>query len=248
MKLWYSIYDETIYKGDENSFYQSTDFEWAKTILNNKEIIIQEFYEVLKSNSLFDPYFNQMLTSKQGSWKTIGLKFWTINNYKNQKFFPKTISILNSIPELVSASFNKLEAGGEVQGHCGDTNGIFRCHLGIEIPSGLPQCGFEVNQQQQAWQNGELLIFCDAHFHRAFNYSEGDRYIFLFDIIRKEAIPQKSNVVSTVLSSLALQKIALLIGYRKLEKIKRNKLKPLVFILKPIAKLAVWFVNTFKIY
>ncbi|MBL7936814.1 MAG: aspartyl/asparaginyl beta-hydroxylase domain-containing protein [Bacteroidia bacterium] len=249
MKLWFSIYDETLYQGSEKSFYESEHYDWAKEILSQREIIVKEFYEVIKTEKLFDPYFNQMLTSHKGMWQTIGLKFWTINNYKNQAYFPNTTKVINKIPNLVSASFNKLQGGTDIKPHCGDTNGIFRCHLGIEIPAGLPNCGFEVNKEQREWKTDDLIIFCDAHNHTAWNHSNNDRYIFLFDIIRDEYKPKKNVIVSTVLSSMFLQKIALLLINMKQESnFKRSNLKPIVFILKPFAKLAVWYVNRFKVY
>lgn len=248
MSLWFSIYDENKYTGNEQSFYDSKDFDWAKSILDNKDVIIKEFNEVTKNNKLFDPYFNQMLASKKGSWTTIGLKFWSIDNYKNQKYFPKTVEIINQIPMLVSASFNKLEAGAEVLPHNGDTNGIYRCHLGLVIPSQLPGCGFEVNNEVSSWSKHDILIFCDAHYHRAWNNTEEDRYIFLFDIIRKEFKEEKFKIISTVLSSMFLQKIVVLFNLQLAKSFKRKKLKPIVFILKPIARFSVWLVNRFKVY
>jgi aspartyl/asparaginyl beta-hydroxylase (cupin superfamily) len=247
-KLWFSIYDETLYKGSESSFYESKQYDWAHEILNQRELIVKEFYSVIKTEKLFDPYFNQLLTSHQGMWQTIVLKFWTINNYKNQSYFPNTTKVINKIPNLVSASFNKLQGGTDIKPHCGDTNGIFRCHLGIEVPAGLPLCGFEVNKERKEWKTDDLIIFCDAHNHNAWNHSENDRYIFLFDIIREEYLPQKRTIISTVLSSMFLQKIGLLFGMKQDGKFKRRNLKPIVFILKPLADFAVWYVNKFKVY
>src|SRR5690606_40743626 len=57
---------------------------------------------------------------------------------------------------------------------------------GIHIPADLPKCGFKVGDEQQSWKKGELLIFCDAKRHEAWNLSKKDRYIFLFDIMRDE--------------------------------------------------------------
>jgi len=248
MKLWFSIYDEKNYEGNEKSFYNSSDYDWAQTILSNKDIIIKEFYESMQNTQLFNPYFNQELTTQDGNWKTIGLKFWSINNFKNQKHFPETTKIINTIPDLISFSFNKLEAETEIQAHCGDTNGIFRCHLGIEIPATLPQCGFEVNKEKQSWSNHDLLIFCDAVNHRAWNETKQNRYILLFDIIREEYLPQKKKIISTVLASMFMQKIGVLFRIGVDESFPRTRFKPVVFILKPFARVAVWGTNFFKVY
>lgn len=253
--IWYSAYDNNDYKGQESSFYDPKQFKWAKEILAHKEVIEKELSEYLQTEEKFDPYFNQSLTSEKDKWKTIGLKFWSINNFTNQKKFPKTTEIINGIPELYSASFNKLEAGASIRSHCGDTNAIFRCHLGIHIPADLPKCGFKVGNEQQGWKKGELLVFCDAKRHEAWNLSEKDRYIFLFDIMRDEFGQQKKSVISTVLSFLFLQKVALFFVFlfriqdpQKIERIPRKWIRPLIFILRPFARAAAWYANRRRIY
>ena len=111
--LWFSIVDETDYKGDEPAFYAiDNSVEWKKIILANADKIRNEFLKVADKKQLFKPYFNQGLSSVENKWQTIGLKFWEINNYKHQKEFPITTAIINKIPSLVSASFNKLGATG----------------------------------------------------------------------------------------------------------------------------------------
>lgn len=248
MKLWFSIFDEKRYVGDERSFYNPEDYDWAKYVLENKQVIIDEFKQTISSQKLFDPYFNYLFSTTDGGWKTVGLKFWTINNYKNQKYFPKITKIINNIPGLLSASFSKLEPNSEIIPHNGDSNGFYRCHLGIEIPGKLPECGFEVEGDQLPWGEGELLIFCDALYHKAWNKTEGERYIMIFDVVREEYEPQKNKLVSTVLASMFLQKIDLLLKLGLHGEIKRNRLKPIVIILRPFAKLAIWITNYFRVY
>ncbi|MGE0562681.1 MAG: aspartyl/asparaginyl beta-hydroxylase domain-containing protein [Flavobacteriales bacterium] len=248
MKLWFSIFDEKRYAGEETAFYNPQDYEWARYVLDNKEIIINEFKKTIGSKRLFDPYFNYLFSTTDGGWKTIGLKFWSINNYKNQQYFPEITKIINNTPGLISASFSKLEPNSEIIPHNGDSNGFFRCHLGIEIPGKLPECGFEVEGEQSAWKEGELLIFCDALYHKAWNKTEKERYIMIFDIIRKEFEPQKNKLITTVLASMLLQKVGLKLGVGLNESFKRNRLKPLVLILRPFAQLAIWFTNYFKVY
>lgn len=248
MKLWFSIFDEKRYVGNEHAFYNSDDYKWAQYVLENKDVIIKEFKDTISTERLFDPYFNYLFSTTDGGWKTVGLKFWSINNYKNQRYFPEITKIINNVPGLISASFSKLEPNSEIIPHNGDSNGFFRCHLGIEIPGKLPECGFEVEGEQRSWGNGELLIFCDALYHKAWNKTDGERYIMIFDVIRKEYEPQRNNLISTVLASMFLQKIGLILRIGLNEEFNRKKLKPMVFILRPFARLAVWFTNYFRVY
>jgi len=205
-KTWFSIYDFSFsYKGDEPAFIDSKQFDWANDIENNVAEIKSELSSYLKNYKL-QSYFNTSMVSKKNSWKTIALKTWSIQLFKNQKQFPKTIDLLNKYPQIVSASFNMLDAKSSILPHCGDTNAIYRCHLGLDIPVGLPDCGFKVKEEIKAWGNNKWLIFMDAYKHEAWNNSSKERYILLIDVIRDEFMEQKQLVCSTVLTSLFLQK------------------------------------------
>jgi ornithine lipid ester-linked acyl 2-hydroxylase len=254
-KLWFSIYDEKRYSDSDPDFFDPNDFDWTKQIVDNFSLINEEFISYINQNDGFNPYFNQTMSSKKGKWSTIGLKFWSLQIYKNQKNFPKTTAILSQIPQLQTASFNRLEAGTDIAAHCGDTNAIYRCHLGLIIPDSLPNCGFKVNETEKEWKQGELLVFCDANLHEAWNHTEKDRYILLFDVIKDEFLPKKNVINATVLSALFIQKILLVFLFvfrvkniSKLENKSRKWLIPVVFVLKPLAFIASRIVNLIRFY
>lgn len=205
MNLWFSLFDRRDYEGPEPPFYNTTKVEFTKIIEANYLVIKSELFNYLKEHQL-QSYFNSSMVEKQGSWKTVSLRSWDINIYEHYKFFPNTLKIINSIDGLVSASFNKLEPYGKIKPHCGDTNGIFRCHLGLDIPEGLPNCGFRVKEEWRCWEEGKLIVFVDSNNHEAINLTNKDRFIFLFDVIRPEFITKKRYICSTVLTSLFLQK------------------------------------------
>ncbi len=245
-KLWFSIYNlNSIYSGDEKEFIDPSDFEWAKEIASKIDIIKGELEMYLKNNQL-ESYFNTSMVSKKNSWKTIALKSWSIELFKNQKHFPVTSSLLNKYPQIISSSFNLLTANSKIHAHSGDTNAIYRCHLGIEIPEGLPDCGFKVKNELRAWENNKWLIFLDAYHHEAWNNTAKDRYIFLIDVLRDEFRPKKSKVCSTVLTSLFLQKRAE--KHQFLTKLNPQIIGGMTIILRPFAQIALFVSNTFKIF
>ena len=123
------------------------------------------------------------------------------------KHFPETLKLIKSIPGLVSASYTQLEPMSSIKAHCGDTDAIFRCHLGLRIPGKMPECGFRVGNEWRSWQEGKLLIFVDANNHEAINNTPQSRFIFLFDIIRDEYVGKKRLICSTVLTGLFVQKL-----------------------------------------
>jgi hypothetical protein len=246
LKLWFSLYDPNYaYTTKEPSFFDPETNRWAKDFEENHVEIKQELYRFLENNQL-QAYFNRHMVNTVASWKTISLRWWTIEFFKNQKQFPKTMAIVSKYPEIISISFNQLEAKGEILPHCGDTNAIFRCHLGLEIPAKLPECGFRVKDEVRPWDEGKWLIFTDANRHEAFNKSDKRRIIMVIDVLREEFQPKKNLIFSTVLTSLFLQKrIQRMMFIVKLPAIVR---KVIGFPLTPFAYFAVKLVNKLKVY
>ncbi len=235
--LWFSILSkEAKYVSDEPEFFPSDVFDWTKHSKSVAEQVKGELLEYLQNHHL-QAYFNTTMSEDVRKWKTVSLKWWGLEFYQNQKHFPKTTRFINSIPGLVSASFNLLEPHSRIFPHCGDTNGIYRCHLGLEIPGGLPECGFRVVDEKRAWKEGEWLIFIDAQEHEAWNNTESNRYILVIDIIREKYSHKKFYISTVVLTGLFLQKIAetfpmlyKLQGFLNFRKIMVHGLLPFCFV------------------
>lgn len=244
--LWFSIYDFSFdYKGNEPAFPDVHHLPWASEFELHAEKIKAELNAYLEKNSL-ESYFNSSMVTRKNSWRTVSLKTWAIELYKTQKEFPFTASLLKKYPSIISASFNLLEAGSSIKAHCGDTNAIYRCHLGLEIPEGLPKCGFKVKDETRAWVNGKWFAFMDAYVHEAWNHSEHGRYIFLIDVMRDEFAEKKKLVISTVRTSLFLQKRAERLKF--LLRLPPWIIKAIAKTMRPFISLAISFVNYFKVY
>jgi aspartyl/asparaginyl beta-hydroxylase (cupin superfamily) len=244
--LWFSIYNlNSSYKGSETAFMDPTKFVWANDLASNTELIRMELTNYLMSHQL-QGYFNSTMVTRANSWKTIALKTWNVQLFKNQKHFPVTTALLNKYPQIISASFNLLEANSKIKPHSGDTNAIYRCHLGLDIPVGLPDCGFKVKDEVRPWENNQWLIFMDSYEHEAWNDSNKDRFIFLMDVLRDEFKSEKNKVCSTVLTSLFLQKRAE--KFRLLYNLKPGFVKALAVIHRPFAQAALFVSNSFKLF
>ncbi len=138
-------------------------------------------------------------------WKTMGLYFWKFTMHANCRKCPETVRLLKSIPGLTSFSLSVLEAGANINPHQGDTDAIYRCHVGLSIPAGLPDCGFQVGSEIRAWEEGKALPFCDAHTHTAWNHTKVRRLILIADVMRPEYINQQNRICASVLASSVLQ-------------------------------------------
>jgi aspartyl/asparaginyl beta-hydroxylase (cupin superfamily) len=186
------------------------------------------------------------MVERKNTWKTSSLKSWGINLYKNQNTFPETNKIISRFPQIVSASFNLLEANAKIKPHNGDTNAIFRCHLGLIIPKNQAMCGFTVNGETRKWEDGKMLIFVDGLYHEAFNNSDEDRYIFLFDVIRDEFLHKKKYICATVVTALFLQKFAEKMKFLYKSPTWLNKIVGLS--IHPFARISIKLANKFKVY
>lgn len=244
-KLWFSLFDFSFnYKGIEPSFIDPKSFSWTKEFQDNFENINQELHNYLRNNNL-ETYFNTSMVNNQEVWKTFSLISWDIEFFKRKKEFPILMSIISKYPEILSVSFNQLEANGKILPHCGDTNGIYRCHFGIEIPDELPSCGFRVRDEFRSWKKGEWIIFLDAYIHEAFNLSQKKRIILVVDVLRDEFKNKRNTIVSTVRTSLFLQKR---IDYKKYLINKPHLVFFLAHVLRPFAYIGIKLVNFLKIY
>jgi aspartyl/asparaginyl beta-hydroxylase (cupin superfamily) len=205
-KLWFRTSGKP-YQSNEPCFYDPNDFEWAKQLMNNYAVIREELSVLLddEQSDILKPYFEQKLQSSKTNWKTEGFYFWTRATRSMINLFPKTHDLIKEIPGLVTASINLLESNSKINEHTGDTNAIYRCHLGLKIPAELPECGFRVRLETRMWKEGEMLIFTDAYPHEAFNFSEGKRYILQLDILRPQFRNRKYYICTKVLGITILE-------------------------------------------
>jgi aspartyl/asparaginyl beta-hydroxylase (cupin superfamily) len=203
---WYNIFGGRYDRG-EPSFYDPKDFPWAKVLEDNVDVMREEMTALVATDqSRLKPYFiNRGMSFPPRHWKTMGLFFWNFRMHRNCRRCPKTTKILESIPHLTAASLSVLEAKANINPHQGDTDAIVRCHLGLVVPAGLPDCGFQVGKEVRPWEEGKVLIFCDAQTHLAWNQSDRRRMIMIFDVVRPEYQDQTNTICSHVLASTLLQ-------------------------------------------
>ena len=244
-KIWFSLYDFSFnYKGEEPDFVED-EYDWAIDFQKNWILIRDELNSYL---NLHEPeaYFNSSMVNTKNTWKTISLKWWDIEFRKRQSYFPITSSILKKYPELLSLSFNQLEPQGRILPHCGDTNAIYRCHLGLDVPDQLPATGFRVREETRSWEEGKWLVFMDAYNHEAFNQSDRKRVIMVVDVLRPEFKHNRKKVISVVLTSLFLQKRAQQLAF--LYKLPHGMIRIVAFPLRPMAYLGMKIVNWLNLY
>ena len=206
-KIWYN-YWMPAYSGKESPFYESSSPNLFNTIEGQFEEIEKEIQALLDHHSeKLKPYFVSSINKEKSNWTTLTIQTWGIQSKEIIKLCPKTVELFESIPGFLSLAVSKLNAHSRIPAHCGDTNAIYRCHLGIEVPSTLPTSGIRVKEEKRSWIKGKTVAFIDAFEHETWNDSDHDRIILIFDIVREEFLPYKRSICFNVRAFMLLQKI-----------------------------------------
>jgi aspartyl/asparaginyl beta-hydroxylase (cupin superfamily) len=203
---WFNLFGGR-YDGDQPAFYDNKDLPWIETLEDNWQVMRDELVALAQSHpERLKPYFiNKSMSFPPRHWKTMGLYFWKYTMHDNCRKCPQTVRILRRIPGMTSCSLSVLEPGANINPHQGDTDAIYRCHLGLSVPGGLPDCGFQVGAEIRGWKEGEALAFCDARTHTAWNNCRVKRLVMIVDVMRPEFIDQQNRICAHVLASSVLQ-------------------------------------------
>lgn len=205
-KLWFSLLHKRPYKVTEPNYPSVSDLKGMADLEKNHAIILGELENYLKQ-FVFESQFNTTMVEKPKSWKVRSLRVWGVEMYEIQKHFPETLRLLSGIDGVINVGFNLLEPQSAIKPHCGDTNAIVRCHLGLIIPEENETCALKVNGEIKNWQQGKVIGFTDAYEHEAWNKTDKQRIIMLFDILKPEYASQKNRISGVVLASFYIQRL-----------------------------------------
>ncbi|HEU4719239.1 MAG TPA: aspartyl/asparaginyl beta-hydroxylase domain-containing protein [Bacteroidia bacterium] len=204
---WYSFRGGS-YPGNAPSFYDGSAFAWVAETESRFPGLMEAAKGFIGSfEERSAPYFNANLVSKKGSWRQGTFYFWGLKNEELCRAVPAIDDFIWSVPGMLSGGLSLLKAETDILPHFGDTDAVMRCHLGLVIPAPLPECGLEVNGEQRSWEKGKWLLFCDAHYHRAWNHTKQTRIVLIVDVLRPGYESRKREICSNVRSMLSLQRL-----------------------------------------
>ena len=104
---------------------------------------------------------------------------------------PKTVALLRKIPGIRTALFSRMGPHTRLAAHRGWadlSNHVLRCHLALRVP-GEKACGLWVRGEVRYHRDGEFILFDDSKLHKAFNESDEERIVLIFDIARPDWVP-----------------------------------------------------------
>ncbi len=129
-----------------------------------------------RNDASFDSFF------KQG-WKRYYLKWYGNALPSAADRCPRTVALLDGIPEVKAAMFALLPAGARLNRHRDPFAGSLRYHLGLVTPN-ADSCRIFVDGEQLVWRDGEDFMFDETFVHWAENRSDIARVILFCDIER----------------------------------------------------------------
>lgn len=197
-------------------FYDREQFDWVERIESATPDIRAELMTLLGGGGggdEFRPYIRKHVSSVPlgGNAALADSRDWSIldlceNGWlapRVQQRCPRTWATVLSAPVPRVAGwgptilFSMLKAGARIAPHNGMFNTRLICHLPLIVPEG---CGFRVGNEVRQWEVGKLLIFDDTIEHEAWNESDEDRVVLIFDIWRPELSEQERRELTALFS------------------------------------------------
>lgn len=210
--VWYRFY-KAPFNGDEPNYFDLQNQHWCVELEQKFPEIEMEVNNFIQQQSFQFKNYRFHLSDGKPQWQTFPLMSWGYIHSKNRFLLPKTWAIFEKIRGLSSISISRLVAGASIPGHHGDTNAVYRCHYGIQIPGGQPHCVFVVENEERAWKQGKILAFCDARFHYAKNETLQDRYVILFDVVREPFIANYYSICSKIIATHVIHALDAKFGF-----------------------------------
>ena len=194
-------------------FYDPAQFDWVPVVEAATPAIQDELLRQLdRGTEEFRAYIQGHSAAPEMNAELLGKKDWSILPMCERgwvattlvKRFPKTWAAVQKAPLPgihgwgPTVVFSLLKAGARIPAHTGMFNTRLICHLPLIVP---PGCGFRVGNEVREWEVGKLLIFDDTIEHEAWNDSDEDRIVLIFDIWRPELSAQERDELEALFSA-----------------------------------------------
>lgn len=192
-------------------FADPADYPWRAALEAQTGAILAEALDLLADQQAFTPYAKLQEGRPQGDvhgllgnadWSTWELTDRGMPLPDRIARTPQTHAALDgSVPLCRIANraptpmFSLLRPHSRIPAHSGMINARFICHLPLVVPAG---CGFRVGDEIREWSVGELMVFDDSVEHEAWNDSDHDRLVLIFDVWRPEITPQEQLQIDTL--------------------------------------------------
>ena len=196
-------------------FANVADYAWRDVLEASFPAMREEALSVLGRETDFRPYIQTNTQRPQGDvhgllenpdWSTYFL--WEnggpVEDHVSR--CPKTFSAtLDAVPlchigpRAPSVMLSMLRPKASIPPHTGMLNCRYICHLPLVVPD---KCGFRVGETTIEWTEGQMIAFDDTVEHEAWNRSDQNRLVLIFDIWRPELEPIEREMVAALFAAV----------------------------------------------
>jgi beta-hydroxylase len=173
-------------KVPSKAYLDPADFPQLAPLVENWETIRDECLAVAReggvkaSDGYNDAGFNSFFRT---GWKRFYLSWYGVAHPSARERCPKTMALLESIPDVKAAMFSLLPPWAKLVRHRDPYAGSLRYHLGLATPNS-DDCFIEVDGEKRSWRDGKALMFDETFIHTARNDTDTDRLILFCDVRR----------------------------------------------------------------
>ncbi len=149
-------------------------------VIRDEGLALSEEGHIRAAATYNDVGFNSFFRT---GWKRFYLKWYDTPLPSANALCPKTVALVQSIPNLHGAMFAILPPGGTLVRHRDPYAGSLRYHLGLVTPNS-DNCRIFVDGEPYYWRDGEDVLFDETYIHHAENKSDVARLILFCDVER----------------------------------------------------------------
>lgn len=195
-------------------FYDPAAFDWVPTVEAATDEIREELLALLADGASFAPYLEAAADrpvhdvhgmKDNPDWGALYLWYNGAPVPEIQARCPRTTAVMQQVPLVFSGTrcpnvlFSRLRAGAAIPPHTGMLNTRAICHLPLIVPEG---CGFRVGNDVREWVPGKVWLFDDSVEHEAWNRSDQDRVILIFEVWTPELSAAERGLVTRLLEAV----------------------------------------------
>ena len=149
-------------------------------VIRDEAINLNAAAQIKASDDLDDIGFNSFFRT---GWKRFYLKWYGANLKSAEQLCPKTLALINRLPNVKGGMFAMLPPGARLVKHRDPYAGSLRYHLGLVTPNS-DDCYISVDGQKYTWKDGEAVMFDETFIHYAENKTDQNRIILFLDVKR----------------------------------------------------------------
>ncbi|MCB1741296.1 MAG: aspartyl/asparaginyl beta-hydroxylase domain-containing protein [Gammaproteobacteria bacterium] len=179
----------------ERPWFDADRLPWLEAVQDCYEAIDSELESLLGDATPFAPYLPAQ-SSDTGTASDLGtlrgsMDWNAYHLYRDGQRFdeactrcPTTASLIDQVPfpwirhNSPEMFFSRLRPGAHITPHFGLMNVRLTVHMGLRIPE---QSGIRVGTQTRRWQPGKVIAFDDSFDHEAWNRSDQERIVLIFE-------------------------------------------------------------------